>query len=114
MKTQVTALEQLRKHRVVVLSEVSEGDLNDLYNALCQGGKWFCGATGNRKLAREMFVEPRALEAVVAACWNEKARRACKARNDPDGEKCYRYALACSAAQSQGLVYLPSNYLENP
>jgi len=62
----------------VVVSEITKEEALAYVHALCQGGRWYCGATGNRGLAKWFTAQGKPtstgdLATLVALLWNRIA-----------------------------------------
>ena len=55
------------------LMKSSREDLLGVVNEIAQGGRWYCGVTGNKKLAKRLSVRAGDLETLSAWCWNRIA-----------------------------------------
>ena len=55
------------------LMNCTKEELHEVVDEIAQGGRWYCGVTGNKKLARKLSVNVGDLETLSAWCWNRIA-----------------------------------------
>lgn len=55
------------------LMKLGKTELMQVIDEIAQGGRWYCGVEGNKKLAKKLRVRPADLETLSAWCWNRVA-----------------------------------------